>query len=77
VVFRAEQGSVRKQLGGFALTEAGTLILNGLLFHLLVSLTPLPYPFARAVGTFLVFVGFSFPLWAKVFNSPPSASMAP
>lgn len=73
LVFRTSNASVGRQLSGFALTEAGTLILNGLMFHILVSLTPLPYPIARAVGTFVVFVGFSFPLWTKVFRVSASA----
>jgi len=68
LVFQAKSGSVRRQLAGFTLTELGTLLLNGIVFHTLVSWTPLPYPVARAVGTFLVFVGFSYPLWSRVFR---------
>jgi putative flippase GtrA len=75
LVFRACTGSVPRQLVGFAATEAGTLALNGIVFHLLVSLTPVPYPLARMLGTFLVFVGFSYPLWGRVFR-PASAGGA-
>lgn len=70
VVFeRATDGPLGRQLTGFALTEAGTLALNALAFHALVSLTPTPYPAARALGTLLVFVGFSFPMWSRVFRA--------
>jgi len=68
LVFRAERGSLLKQLGGFAATEAGTLALNALLFHALVTWTPVPYIAARAVGTFLVFIAFSYPMWRRVFR---------
>jgi putative flippase GtrA len=74
VVFKSAQGSVMQQTIGFALTEAGTLALNGLVFHLLVSVSPLPYAVARAVGTFVVFIGFSFPLWKRVFRAGTQAS---
>lgn len=68
-VFRAQHGSLRRQLFGFAIAEAGTLALNALVFHLLVTFTPVPYGAARALGTFLVFVGFSYPVWSKVFSN--------
>lgn len=68
LVFDAAEGSLRRQLAGFAVAEAGTLALNGLAFHLLVTLTPVPYALARALGTFLVFVGFSYPIWHVVFR---------
>jgi putative flippase GtrA len=74
VVFRAASGSLHRQLVGFAATEAGTLALNGLAFHLLVTLTPIPYGAARPLGTFLVFIGFSYPLWRLVFRPAPSAT---
>jgi hypothetical protein len=57
-----------RQIAGFAATEAATLALNGLAFHVLVTFTPVPYPLARPAGTFLVFVLFSFPMWRLVFR---------
>jgi len=69
LVFKARKGSLARQLGGFVVTELGTLALNGIAFHLLVTLTPVPYALARPLGTFLVFVGFSYPLWTRVFRS--------
>lgn len=68
VVFGAAGGALRRQVAGFVATEAGTLALNGLAFHLLVTLTPIPYPIARLLGTFLVFTTFSLPLWTRVFR---------
>jgi len=75
LVFRASAGSLARQLVGFAVTEAGTLVLNGVAFHLLVTLSPVPYALARPFGTFLVFVGFSYPLWRLVFRTRPSGAI--
>lgn len=74
VVFRAATGSLARQIVGFTLTEAATLALNGVAFHLLVTLTPVPYALARAAGTFVVFVGFSYPMWHVVFRPPARAA---
>lgn len=76
VVFRTTSGSVSKQLVAFVATEAGTLTLNGIVFQVLVSLTPVPYPLARMLGTFLVFIGFSYPLWGRIFRAPSAESTA-
>ncbi len=69
LVFQASGGALGRQIAGFALAEAGTLALNGLAFHLFVTLTPVPYALARPAGTFLVFVGFSYPVWHLVFRT--------
>ena len=68
VVFRAGGGSLRRQITGFVVAEAATLLMNALAFHLLVTLTPAPYALARPLGTFLVFAGFSYPVWHLVFS---------
>lgn len=68
LVFRASGGSIPKQVLAFAVTEAGTLTLNGIVFHLLVSFSPLPYALVRMIGTFLVFIGFSYPMWGRIFR---------
>jgi len=70
LVFSARSGSLRRQLMGFAITEALTLTLNGLAFHLLVGLLHLPYLVGRPLGTALVFFAFSFPMWRRVFRVP-------
>jgi putative flippase GtrA len=68
LVFGAGHRRLPHQLAGFVLVEVTTLALNGLVFHLLVTQTPVPYPLARALGTFLVFTAFSYPLWHRVFR---------
>lgn len=68
LVFRATDGALGRQAAGFALTEMATLALNAAAFHLLVAVTAVPYPLARPLGTFLVFVLFSFPVWRLVFR---------
>ncbi len=74
VVFRASQSTLKKQLAGFLVTELGSLLLNALVFHVLVTLTPMPYLLARVLGSFLVFVVFSFPMWNFVFRPTPQQS---
>ncbi|MBS2029700.1 MAG: GtrA family protein [Deltaproteobacteria bacterium] len=69
VVFGAADRDIRTQLLRFALAEVGTLALNALGFALLTHFTPLPFPLARLAATLLVFVGFSFPAWTRVFRS--------
>lgn len=68
LVFAAARGGLKRQLAGFAAVEAATLALNGLAFHLLVTLTAVPYWLARPAGTFVVFAAFSYPLWKLVFR---------
>lgn len=72
-VFHAQEGSVRAQVLRFGLAEAGTLALNALVFHLLVTRTPIPYWLDRPIGTALVYVGFSYHAWKRVFAhaAPP------
>ena len=76
-VFRATEGAVSRQLAGFAAVEAGTFALNAALFHLAVTRTPLPYPVARLACQFLVYAGFSYPLWTRVFSVPAKSAATP
>lgn len=57
-----------RQGASFAVVEAGALALNALSFHALVTLTPLSWPLARAVGSAAVYFGYSFPLWGRIFR---------
>jgi hypothetical protein len=52
----------------FSAVEAGALILNALLFHLLVTWGA-GYGTARIAGSALVYFGFSLPLWSRIFRS--------
>ena len=66
-VFDGDGRSLLRQVLGYGAVEIGTLLLNGVAFHVLVSWTPTPYALARPVGTFLVFALFSYPAWSRVF----------
>lgn len=68
LVFSASAGALGRQAARFALAECGTLALNALLFCALTAWTPLPIAACRLAATALVFVGFSFPAWARVFR---------
>ncbi|MCA8912487.1 MAG: GtrA family protein [Planctomycetes bacterium] len=72
-VFRARQGALHKQIGGFVLAEIATLGMNMLLLFLGRRLLP------KSVGesdllvlvtSFVVFAGFSYPVWHLVFRKP-------
>jgi putative flippase GtrA len=67
-VFKAGGGRLSRQLGAFLVAEAGALVLNALGFAALVAWSPVPYPLARLLGEAVVYVGYSYPLWHKVFR---------
>jgi len=73
-VFRAGDGHLGRQLGAFVATELMALVLNAVLFALAVAYTPIPYPIVRLLGELVVYVGFSYPLWKRVFASPSVTS---
>lgn len=52
----------------FALVEAGALTLNAASFHAVVSMTDVPYAFARLACSGVVYLVYSFPLWRLVFK---------
>jgi putative flippase GtrA len=69
--FRAGGGDVKRQAALFAATEAVTMLLNGLLYHLVATRFPLGPAAAvavRAVTTNLVFVLWSYPVWSRIFR---------
>lgn len=67
---RAQGQALAAQSGQFALVELGALILNALIFHLLVTKTPAPFLAARLFASALVYFGYSYPLWGRIFKSP-------
>jgi putative flippase GtrA len=71
--FRDRSKDLLRQGGKFVVIEAGALVLNALAFHLLIQLTVIPYPVARLVASALVYFGYSFPLWGRIFNNGRSA----
>jgi putative flippase GtrA len=71
--FRDRSRAYVRQGSLFALVELGTLVLNGAAFHVLVAWLLVPWLLARPLGTLLVYAGFSYPLWARIFRPPPGA----
>lgn len=71
IVFRDTKVTLKTQLVGFLVTELGSFLLNALLFHAFVAGLHMPYLVARLLGSFLVFVSFSFPMWNLVFRPAP------
>jgi putative flippase GtrA len=69
--FRAAGGAWGRQAARFAVAEAVTLALNAGAFWALTG-AGVPYVLARPVGTFLIFVGVSYPLWQRVFKPAPA-----
>ncbi|MFO0723978.1 MAG: GtrA family protein [Myxococcota bacterium] len=66
-----------RQGGAFAAVELGSLALNAAAFQVLVGAVHLPYAAARVLGSALVYLGFSYPLWRRVFTPPFSAERSP
>lgn len=68
--FRARSGRLARQAAGYAAVEIVALALNGLLYD--AALRALPgaanvYWLVRLATSHAVFVGWSYPLWRKVF----------
>ncbi len=75
-VFRAQDGSLRRQLLGFVVAELLTLGANiGVLRFARSALPPWAgeSSFLALASTFLVFVGFSYPVWHLVFRNEETA----
>ena len=66
--FRDTSRDLLRQGGLFAVVEVGALTLNAVAFHLLAVVGPLPPLVARLVGSAVVYVGFSYPLWRRIFR---------
>jgi putative flippase GtrA len=61
--FRAQRGSLSKQAKLFLAAELAALAMNWSLFQLLiVRLRSLPPEMVSFIGTFLVFIGFAYPM---------------
>jgi putative flippase GtrA len=68
--FRAKDGDLRTQLLGYAATELVALALNGVLYDTTLRLVPAAvgvYWLVRLVTSHVVFLGWSYPLWRRVF----------
>lgn len=74
--FRARAGRVARQAAGYAAVEIVALALNGLLYDTVLRAVPgavHAYWLVRLATSHAVFLGWSYPLWRKVFavRSPP------
>ncbi len=77
--FRAKQGSLKRQIVGFLLTEAVALGLNGALYEMFAARLTLHTASAvvlRLVISSAVFLLWSYPLWRRVFRAPAPAASA-
>ncbi len=69
--FRAQAGHVGKQAAGYTAVELVALALNGLLYDSVLRLVPgarALYWLVRLVTSHAVFLGWSYPLWGRVFR---------
>ena len=66
--------AVVKQGAFFFLIELVAFAFNVLLFDLLVCLTPIHEIPARLLGTNIVYLGFSFPMWSFFVFRPKARS---
>jgi putative flippase GtrA len=68
--FRAREGSVARQAVGYAAVEIVALALNGALYDFVLRSVPgavHAYWAVRLVTSHAVFLGWSYPLWRRVF----------
>lgn len=67
-VFLGTSGKIHWQALVFILLEVASFTLNGALFKLCVVTLGLHYLLSRLITTSVVFWGFSFPLWKRLFS---------
>jgi putative flippase GtrA len=75
--FRAGEGHAGKQAAGYTAVELVALALNGLLYDTVLRLVPgarAAYWLVRLVTSHAVFLGWSYPLWRRVFAVPGRAT---
>jgi putative flippase GtrA len=68
--FRAKDGDVGKQVAGYTAVEIVAVALNGLLYDTVLRLVPgarAAYWLVRLATSHAVFLGWSYPLWRRVF----------
>jgi putative flippase GtrA len=69
--FRAASGRITRQAPLFVATETAAMALNAALYHAVAGLAPLGLTgalLARILTTHIVFLGFSYPAWKRVFK---------
>jgi putative flippase GtrA len=71
--FRAHRGHAGKQAAGYTAVEIVALALNGVLYDTVLRMVPgarAAYWLVRLATSHAVFLGWSYPLWRKVFAVP-------
>jgi putative flippase GtrA len=71
LAFRDRSPNLARQGAQFAIVEAGALGLNAVGFHLMVTLMHVPYLPARILVSTVVYFGWSYGLWARIFDRGP------
>lgn len=69
--FRAPGGSLARQASLYTLVELIALAMNGVLYDFVLRAFPATraaYVVVRLVTSHLVFLGWSYPLWSRVFQ---------
>lgn len=66
--FRAQRGPLGRQLKWFVFAEFCAFCLTVLVFRVMVSWWHMPMEIANMVSGFLVYFGFSYPIWKRVFT---------
>lgn len=66
--FRDPSRDLARQGAQFLVVEAGAFALNALAFHALTVLGGVGWAVARLAGSALVYLGFSLPLWGRIFR---------
>jgi putative flippase GtrA len=66
--FEDRSQNLARQGGQFVAIETGAFLLNLSVFHVLAVWLGAPWVLARVVASGAVYLGFSYPLWTKVFR---------
>jgi putative flippase GtrA len=60
---------VKKHLWQFAVVEIASLAMNGVGFYAVLKWTNIHYVVARPLVITVIYLGFSFPAWGRIFKS--------
>lgn len=60
----------KRQAFLFALIEVASIALNWVSFYLLLRWTSVHYAMLRPVIGAVIYLGFSYPIWGKIFRAP-------
>jgi putative flippase GtrA len=71
LAFQEPSPSHRRQAPRFMAVELVALVLNLVGYHLVVVYTPVPYWVTRLLVSAVVYVGWQFPMWGRIFREEP------